>query len=50
MAGEDKPAAVHALAHAMNAALGSVGRTVVYTEPVEASPQVQLPALKHRRL
>jgi len=46
VAGEDQPPAVHALAHAMNAALGNVGRTVVYTEPVEAAPQVQLPALR----
>ena len=45
VAGEEQPSAVHALAHAMNAALGNVGRTVVYTEPVEAVPQLQLPAL-----
>src|SRR5262249_15031443 len=35
IAGEHQPASVHALAHAMNAALGSVGNTVYYTEPVE---------------
>ncbi len=45
VAGQDQPPAVHALAHAMNAALGNVGHTVVYTQPVEATPQVQLPAL-----
>src|SRR5262249_19113987 len=33
IAGESQPPTVHALAHAMNQALGNVGRTVVYTEP-----------------
>ena len=31
IAGDSQPAAVHALAHAMNQALGNVGKTVVYT-------------------
>ncbi|HYL96448.1 MAG TPA: 4Fe-4S dicluster domain-containing protein, partial [Terriglobales bacterium] len=35
--GEYQPPAVHALAHAMNAALGNVGRTVFYTDPVAAN-------------
>ena len=35
MAGEGQPPIVHALAHAMNAALGNAGRTVIYTDPVE---------------
>ncbi|MBI2963302.1 MAG: TAT-variant-translocated molybdopterin oxidoreductase [Deltaproteobacteria bacterium] len=47
IAGEEQPAAVHALAHAMNHALGNVGKTVVHTEPVEAEPQNQLEGLKH---
>jgi MoCo/4Fe-4S cofactor protein with predicted Tat translocation signal len=34
--GDGQPAAVHALAHAMNQALGNVGQTVEYTDPVEA--------------
>ncbi|HXJ16367.1 MAG TPA: 4Fe-4S dicluster domain-containing protein, partial [Candidatus Polarisedimenticolia bacterium] len=38
LAGEHQPPVVHALAHAMNVALGNVGKTVVYTEPLEASP------------
>jgi molybdopterin-containing oxidoreductase family iron-sulfur binding subunit len=38
IAGESQPPAVHALAHAMNSALGNVGNTVVYTDPVEANP------------
>jgi MoCo/4Fe-4S cofactor protein with predicted Tat translocation signal len=38
IAGDSQPPAVHALAHAMNEALGNVGNTVVYTDPVEANP------------
>jgi MoCo/4Fe-4S cofactor protein with predicted Tat translocation signal len=34
LAGETQPPAVHAIAHAINEALGAVGTTVVYTEPV----------------
>ncbi len=39
--GEGQPAAVHALAHAINAVLGNDGSegTVVYTEPVEVLPE-----------
>ena len=36
VAGEYQPAAVHALAHAMNEALGNVGTTVTYGAGVEA--------------
>jgi len=46
IAGDNQPAAVHALAHAMNQALGAVGSTVYYTNPVEAKPQDQTAALK----
>ena len=38
IAGVEQPPAVHALAHALNAALGNIGQTAIYTEPVEASP------------
>jgi MoCo/4Fe-4S cofactor protein with predicted Tat translocation signal len=38
VAGEQQPAEVHALVHAINAALGGVGTTLYYTEPVEARP------------
>jgi molybdopterin-containing oxidoreductase family iron-sulfur binding subunit len=46
IAGDQQPAAVHALAHAMNQALGNVGKTVVYTAPVEAEPVNQLDSLR----
>jgi molybdopterin-containing oxidoreductase family iron-sulfur binding subunit len=44
-AGPEQPAAVHALAHAINAALGNLGETVMITEPVEARPVRQLESL-----
>ena len=44
--GDFQPPSVHALAHAMNAALGAVGKTVVYTDPIEANPADQLASIK----
>jgi MoCo/4Fe-4S cofactor protein with predicted Tat translocation signal len=38
IAGDHQPPAVHALAHAINQSLGNVGKTVFYTEPVDANP------------
>ncbi|MFI5057749.1 MAG: TAT-variant-translocated molybdopterin oxidoreductase [Candidatus Acidiferrales bacterium] len=46
VAGEQQPAEVHALAHAINAALGNVGTTLYYTEPVEANPANHLESLR----
>lgn len=46
LAGEHQPPAVHALAHAMNEILGNVGKTVFYTEPVEAQPISQADSLR----
>ncbi len=46
IAGEQQPPVVHALAHAINDALGNVGKTVHYTDPVEASPVNGLESLK----
>ncbi|HYV24890.1 MAG TPA: 4Fe-4S dicluster domain-containing protein, partial [Pyrinomonadaceae bacterium] len=37
IAGDEQPPSVHALAHAANSALGNVGKTVFYTEPLEAN-------------
>ena len=42
IAGDGQPAIVHALAHAMNDALGNVGATVAYTQTAEAQPMNQL--------
>ena len=46
IAGESQPPAVHALAHAMNEALGAVGTTVTYTAPAEAAPVGETAALQ----
>jgi MoCo/4Fe-4S cofactor protein with predicted Tat translocation signal len=40
IAGDNQPPAVHALAHAMNQALGNVGTTVLYTEPLVANADI----------
>jgi molybdopterin-containing oxidoreductase family iron-sulfur binding subunit len=46
IAGDTQPPVVHALAHAMNEALGNVGATVTYTQTAEARPSNQLEGLK----
>ena len=46
IAGDDQTPEVHALAHAMNSALGNVGKTVFYIDPIEAQPVDQLASLK----
>jgi MoCo/4Fe-4S cofactor protein with predicted Tat translocation signal len=45
VAGDQQPPLIHALAHAMNQTLGNVGKTVVYTQPVEANPVDQTASL-----
>ena len=46
LAGRQQPPLVHALAQAMNVALGNVGETVVYTAPVVVQPVNQLASLR----
>ncbi len=44
--GAHQSSAVHALAHAINAKLGNVGRSVIYTEAIEAQDSDQLASLR----
>jgi molybdopterin-containing oxidoreductase family iron-sulfur binding subunit len=46
VAGDHQPGWVHAAAHAINDALGNVGRTVVHAEPAESRPVEQLASLR----
>jgi molybdopterin-containing oxidoreductase family iron-sulfur binding subunit len=46
IAGKEAPPQVHALAHAMNSELGNVGKTVFYTDPVEANSVDQRASLQ----
>jgi molybdopterin-containing oxidoreductase family iron-sulfur binding subunit len=46
IAGEHQPPMVHALAHVMNNSLGNTGKTVFYTDSVEANPVDQLASLQ----
>jgi MoCo/4Fe-4S cofactor protein with predicted Tat translocation signal len=46
IAGEHQTPMVHALAHAMNSRLGNVGKTVFYTDPIEANPTDQVASLE----
>jgi MoCo/4Fe-4S cofactor protein with predicted Tat translocation signal len=45
IAGDGQPPVVHALAHAMNQALGNERKTVTYTQAVEAEPIDQLESI-----
>ncbi len=44
--GDEMPASVHALGHAINQALGNTGATLIHTEPVEVSPFDQTESLR----
>ncbi len=46
IAGDHQSPAVHALVHSINQSLGNVGKTVFYTEPVNANPINQTDSLK----
>ena len=46
IAGDQQPPGVHALAHAMNQALDNGGKTVVYTDPIEAHSVDQMASLR----
>jgi molybdopterin-containing oxidoreductase family iron-sulfur binding subunit len=45
VAGEEQPAVVHAIAHAINTAYGNIGSTVLVTDPAEVAPTNQLASL-----
>ena len=44
--GDHQPPVVHALAHAINAKLGNVGKTVFYTDTVDANPINQMQSIQ----
>jgi len=46
IAGDDQPPIIHAAAHEANARLGNVGKTVFYTDPVEANSVDQTQSLR----
>jgi Fe-S-cluster-containing dehydrogenase component len=46
LAGDGQPPVVHALAHAMNAALENAGATVVYIDPVPARSESQVESFR----
>ncbi|HZT69441.1 MAG TPA: 4Fe-4S dicluster domain-containing protein [Terriglobia bacterium] len=44
--GQCLPPEVHALCHAINAALGNAGVTVLYTDPIETRPEEQIGSIR----
>jgi MoCo/4Fe-4S cofactor protein with predicted Tat translocation signal len=46
VAGDGQPPVVHAIAHAINGALGNVGTTVSYTDPLAISDRPQIDQLR----
>jgi molybdopterin-containing oxidoreductase family iron-sulfur binding subunit len=45
IAGEHQPPQLHAMVHVVNQALGNAGKTVVYTDPIEANPVDEIASL-----
>src|SRR5262249_15828980 len=45
IAGEHQPASVHAIAHAINGALGAPGATLYFTDPIDINPVDQIASL-----
>jgi len=45
LAGEYQPPQVHAIVHVINQTLGNTGKTVIYTDPVEANPVDEIASL-----
>jgi molybdopterin-containing oxidoreductase family iron-sulfur binding subunit len=48
LAGVSQPPEVHALIHAINEALGNIGKTVIYSDPVDGDPDGSLVDLMHQ--
>ena len=46
LVGDNQPLAVHAIAHYVNQLQGNVGKTVFYTDPVDANPVNQAESIK----
>jgi molybdopterin-containing oxidoreductase family iron-sulfur binding subunit len=46
LVGDHQPPSLHALAHFVNASLGNVGKTVFYSDPVDANPVSQTESIK----
>ncbi|HET9309510.1 MAG TPA: TAT-variant-translocated molybdopterin oxidoreductase, partial [Candidatus Sulfotelmatobacter sp.] len=46
IAGDHQPPVVHALVHSLNQTSGNVGKTVFYTDPIDANPTNQTESLK----
>ncbi len=46
IAGAHTPASVHIAAHSLNAAMGAIGKTVIYTDPINPIPSEQNADLK----
>jgi MoCo/4Fe-4S cofactor protein with predicted Tat translocation signal len=46
IAGDHQPPTLHAFAHTVNQAQGNVGKTVFYTDPVDANPVNQTESIK----